>query len=585
MAKHIFVTGGVVSSLGKGLTSASIGMLLERRGLRVRMQKLDPYINVDPGTMSPYQHGEVYVLDDGSETDLDLGHYERFTHGPLTRDSNYTTGQIYLSVIEKERRGEFLGKTVQVIPHVTNEIKACIHKLANARANAEDGDAAADVVITEIGGTVGDIESQPFLEAIRQFAQDVGKENCLFIHLTLVPYLKAAAELKTKPTQHSVGLMRQIGIQPDILICRTERSIDRDDREKIALFCNVPIEAVIEEKDKDFSIYEVPLSLVDNQLDELIVQRLGLRAGSADLSNWRELLRRLRNPRQELSIAVVGKYAEHRDAYKSIYESLDHAAIHHQVQIRVGRIHSEDVEREGPDRLLGGFDGLLVPGGFGERGIEGKVEAIRWARERKVPFLGICLGMQCAAIEFARNVAGLAQASSTEFEKDSPHPIICLLDEQKEITDKGGTMRLGAQPARLLPESHAAMAYGNLEIEERHRHRYEFNNAYRQQFAAHGLRFAGTSPDEKLVEIIEVEDHPWFVAVQFHPEFKSKPTSAHPLFAGFVAAASQRHLTQKSNSGNASSDANLDSPSEPSTLPKHPLIAADKSESADRDAP
>ncbi len=540
MAKHIFVTGGVVSSLGKGLTSASIGMLLERRGLCIRMQKLDPYINVDPGTMSPYQHGEVYVLDDGSETDLDLGHYERFTNSPLTRDSNYTTGQIYLSVIEKERRGEFLGKTVQVIPHVTNEIKACIHKLANHQSP----EAPVDVVITEIGGTVGDIESQPFLEAIRQFAQDVGKENCLFIHLTLVPYLKAAAELKTKPTQHSVGLMRQIGIQPDILVCRTERTISREDREKIALFCNVPIEAVIEEKDKDFSIYEVPLSLVENQLDELIVKRLGLRSGAAELDNWHDLIHRLRNPKQEISVAVVGKYAEHRDAYKSIYESLDHAAIHHQIQIRVGRVHSEDVEREGPDRLLAGYDGLLVPGGFGERGIEGKVEAIRWARERNVPFLGICLGMQCAVIEFARHVVNLEGAHSTEFDKDTRHPVICLLDEQKNITAKGGTMRLGAQEATLQPDSKAALHYASERIFERHRHRFEFNNAYRQQFAAHGLQCTGTSSDDALVEIVEIPGHPWFVAVQFHPEFKSKPTAAHPLFAGFVGAALQRRVSR-----------------------------------------
>ena len=387
MTKHIFVTGGVVSSLGKGLTSASIGMLLEQRGLKVKMQKLDPYINVDPGTMSPYQHGEVYVLDDGSETDLDLGHYERFTNSPLSRDSNYTTGQIYLSVIEKERRGEFLGKTVQVIPHITNEIKQCIKRLQ---------DDSADVVITEIGGTVGDIESQPFLEAIRQFSLDVGKENCLYIHLTLVPYLKAAAELKTKPTQHSVGQLREIGIQPDILICRCERSISREDREKIGLFCNVPLEAVIEERDKDFSIYEVPLSLVDHGLDELIVRRLQLESSTLNLTNWRDLLHRMRNPSHEISIAVVGKYAEHKDAYKSIYEAIDHAGISNLAQIRIGRIRSEDVENEGPERLLSGYDGILVPGGFGERGIEGKVAAIRFARERKIPFFGICLGMQCA---------------------------------------------------------------------------------------------------------------------------------------------------------------------------------------------
>jgi CTP synthase len=537
MTKHIFVTGGVVSSLGKGLTSASIGMLLEQRGLRVRMQKLDPYINVDPGTMSPYQHGEVYVLDDGSETDLDLGHYERFTHSPLTRDSNYTTGQIYQSVINKERRGEFLGKTVQVIPHITNEIKSCIRKLA---------DDDVDVVITEIGGTVGDIESQPFLEAIRQLSLDVGKRNCLYIHLTLVPYLKAAGELKTKPTQHSVGQLRQIGIQPDILICRTERSISREDREKIALFCNVPIEAVIEEKDKDFSIYEVPMSLVENQLDELIVDSLGLPAGTLKLEKWRELLHNLRNPEHEISIALVGKYAQHRDAYKSVYEALDHAGVSRHAQIRIQPIQSESIEQEGPERLLSGYDGLLIPGGFGERGIEGKVEAIRFAREREIPFFGICLGLHCATIEFARNVVGLEGAHSTEFNKDAPHPVICLLDEQKAITDKGGTMRLGAQAAHLAPGSKAAAGYGRPIISERHRHRYEFNNLYRQQFAANGMIVAGTSPDGSLVEIMELTDHPWFVAVQFHPEFKSKPTAAHPLFAGFIGAAVERHLSRGS---------------------------------------
>lgn len=535
MTKHIFVTGGVVSSLGKGLTSASIGMLLERRGLRVRMQKLDPYINVDPGTMSPYQHGEVYVLDDGSETDLDLGHYERFTGGALTRDANYTTGQIYLSVIEKERRGEFLGKTVQVIPHITNEIKSVIHKLAGPDV---------DVVITEIGGTVGDIESQPFLEAIRQFALEVGKENCLYIHLTLVPFLKAAGELKTKPTQHSVGQLRQIGIQPDVLICRTEREISREDREKIGLFCNVPLEAVIEEKDKDFSIYEVPLSLVDHGLDQLIVRKLNFPSHEPELDDWRDLLHRLRNPRHEISIAVVGKYAEHFDAYKSIYESLDHAGMHHNTQVRIGRIHSEAVEREGPERLLSGYDGILVPGGFGERGIEGKVDAIRFARERGIPFFGICLGMQCAVIEFARNVVGLAGAHSTEFNKDTPHPVICLLDEQKQITRKGGTMRLGAHPCRLEPASLAERCYGREEVSERHRHRYEFNNVYRQQFMAHGLSFSGMSPDGALVEIVELPEHPWFLSVQFHPEFKSKPTAAQPLFAGFVGAAVERHAAR-----------------------------------------
>ncbi|MEM9943908.1 MAG: CTP synthase [Planctomycetota bacterium] len=528
MTKHIFVTGGVVSSLGKGLTSASIGMLLEQRGLRVRMQKLDPYINVDPGTMSPYQHGEVYVLDDGSETDLDLGHYERFTNGPLTRQSNYTTGQIYSRVIEKERRGEFLGKTVQVIPHITNEIKRCVSKLAQ-----DD----VDVVITEIGGTVGDIESQPFLEAIRQFAQDIGKENCLYIHLTLVPYLKAAAELKTKPTQHSVGQLRQIGIQPDILICRTERELPSEDRDKIALFCNVPGNAVIEERDKDFSIYEVPLSLVDHGLDELIVKKLSLPKRALDLDRWRELLHRLRNPETEISIAVVGKYAEHKDAYKSIYEAIDHAGIENHAQIRIARIQSEEIEREGPERLLSGYDGILVPGGFGERGTEGKVDAIRWARERKIPFLGICLGMQCAVIEFARNVVGLENANSTEFDKDTPHPVICLLDEQQNITDKGGTMRLGAQASQVSEGSKSLECYVSKEISERHRHRYEFNNVFRSQLEAHGLLVAASSENDSLVEIVEVTDHPWFVAVQFHPEFKSKPTSAHPLFSGFIQAA------------------------------------------------
>ncbi|MCD4728257.1 MAG: CTP synthase, partial [Pirellulales bacterium] len=460
MSKHIFVTGGVVSSLGKGLTSASIGMLLEQRGLRVRMQKLDPYINVDPGTMSPYQHGEVYVLDDGSETDLDLGHYERFTNGPLNRHSNYTTGQIYQSVIEKERRGEFLGQTVQVIPHVTNEIKAALVKPAGPDV---------DVVITEIGGTVGDIESQPFLEAIRQFALDVGKENCLYIHLTLVPYLKAAAELKTKPTQHSVGQLRQIGIQPDILVCRTERSLSHDNRSKIALFCNVPIEAVIEEKDKDFSIYEVPMSLVEHGTDELIVRKLALKAGSLDLDRWHNLLQRLRNPEHEVRIAVVGKYAEHRDAYKSIYEALDHAGVHHRTRIHIDRIHSETIVEEGVERLLADMDGILVPGGFGERGIEGKVDAVHFARSKGVPFFGICLGLQCAVAEFARNVVGLEMANSSEFDTETAHSVICLLDDQKKITDKGGTMRLGTQPAKLTPGSKAAACYGTEEVSERHR--------------------------------------------------------------------------------------------------------------------
>lgn len=538
MTKHIFVTGGVVSSLGKGLTSASIGMLLEQRGLRVKMQKLDPYINVDPGTMSPYQHGEVYVLDDGSETDLDLGHYERFTSGVLTRDCNYTTGQIYQSVIDKERNGHFLGKTVQVIPHITNEIKSVIKRM---------GGDDVDVVITEIGGTVGDIESLPFLEAIRQFSIDVGKENCLYLHLTLVPYLKAADELKTKPTQHSVGQLREIGIQPDILVCRCEHSISQEDKEKIALFCNVSTEAVIEEKDKDFSIYEVPLSLVDNKIDELIVDKLGLSNASTelDITPWTNLIHRLRNPRHEISIAVVGKYAEHKDAYKSIYESIDHAGIANETQIRIGRIQSADIEREGAEKLLSGYQGILIPGGFGDRGIEGKVESIKYARERGIPFFGICLGMQCAVIEYGRHVLGLTGAHSSEFNKDTPHPVICLLDEQQNITQMGGTMRLGSQPATLMADSKAEAAYGQQSIEERHRHRYEFNNEYRTQFEDGGMVFSGTRPDGGLVEIIEVPTHPWFLAVQFHPEFKSKPLQAHPLFSGFVGAAVQ--LKQNKN--------------------------------------
>ena len=536
MTKHIFVTGGVVSSLGKGLTSASIGMLLERSGLSVRMQKLDPYINVDPGTMSPYQHGEVYVLDDGSETDLDLGHYERFTNSPLSRQSNFTTGQIYLSVIEKERRGEFLGKTVQVIPHITNEIKQCIFDLGRP----DEGGEKVDVVITEIGGTVGDIESQPFLEAIRQFSLDHGKENCLYIHLTLVPYLKAAGELKTKPTQHSVGLLRQIGIQPDLLICRSEREIPSEEKDKIALFCNLPKDSVIEEQDKDFSIYEVPLSLVEHGLHSQIISKLGLTPMTPDVDDWHDILHRLRNPKTEISIAVVGKYAEHKDAYKSIYEAIDHAGIEHQAQIRIGRIQSEEVEREGPERLLAGYHGILVPGGFGERGVEGKVEAIRWARERKIPFLGICLGMQTAVIEFARNVVGLENANSSEFDKDAKHPVICLLDEQRNVTDKGGTMRLGAQDSAVRPGSVTHTCYQSDQIHERHRHRYEFNNQYRQQMEANGLVIAATSKEDSLVEVVEVKDHPWFVAVQYHPEFKSKPTKSHPLFAGFVKAATEK---------------------------------------------
>jgi CTP synthase len=540
--KHIFVTGGVVSSLGKGLTCASIGMLLERRGLRVRLQKFDPYINVDPGTMSPFQHGEVYVLDDGAETDLDLGHYERFTNAPLSRDCNFTTGKIYRSVIEKERHGDYLGRTVQVIPHVTDEIKAAVRKLAT-----DD----VDVVITEIGGTVGDIEGMPFLEAIRQFALDVGKQNCLYIHLTLVPYLKAAKEAKTKPTQTTVRELRAIGIQPDILICRTERELAQDEAEKIALFSNVEKRAVIEERDKEFSIYEVPLSLVNNKLDELIVEKLNLRARPLEIGDWRQLLQRILHPGHEVTVAVVGKYIKHHDAYKSVYEALDHAGISLDARVLVRKVEAEEIEREGAERVLSGMDGILVPGGFGERGIAGKIETIRFVRERGVPFFGICLGLQCAAIEFARNVIGLADANSTEIDRNCPYPVVCLLDEQYDITHLGGTMRLGSYPCLLTEGSRAHQAYGRLEVHERHRHRYEFNNQFRQQFAAHGMIVSGTSPDGKLVEVMELRDHPWFVAVQCHPEFKSKPTKAHPLFRGFIQASLARREGKKAEASRA----------------------------------
>ena len=536
MSKHIFVTGGVVSSLGKGLTSAAIGLLLERRGLRVRMQKLDPYLNIDPGTMSPYQHGEVYVLDDGAETDLDLGHYERFTNSELSRDSNCTTGRIYLSVINKERRGEYLGKTVQVVPHVTNEIKLAIRKLASPDV---------DVVITELGGTVGDIEGLPFLEAIRQIPLDVGRQNCLFVHLTLVPFLKAAGEAKTKPTQHSVGQLRQIGIQPDVLIVRTERELGRENAEKIALFCNVEKNAVIEEPDKEFSIYEVPLGLVENGLDQLIVDRLGLKAGPIDMSEWQYLLHKVRNPEHEVTIAVVGKYIQHKDAYKSIYESLDHAGIANSARVIVKRVEAEELERGDPQSVLGGVDGILVPGGFGMRGIEGKIDAIRHARKSEVPFFGICLGMQCAVIEFARNVLRLENANSTEFAADTPHPVICLLNDQRVVVDKGGTMRLGSQVCVLDPGSRAAACYSAPQIRERHRHRYEFNPLYREKFARAGLKITGTSPDGGLAEIVELTDHPFFLAVQYPPEFLSKPNRAHPLFVGFIEAALAHQQQQR----------------------------------------
>ena len=534
--KHIFVTGGVVSSLGKGLTCASIGMLLEHRGLRVRLQKFDPYLNVDPGTMSPYQHGEVYVLDDGAETDLDLGHYERFTNAPLSRDCNFTTGKIYQSVIEKERRGDYLGKTVQVIPHVTDEIKAAVRKLA-----APD----VDVVITEIGGTVGDIEGLPFLEAIRQFALDVGKQNCLYIHLTLIPYLKAAGEAKTKPTQHSVGQLRQIGIQPDILVCRTEREMTKDMADKIALFCNVEPAAVIEERDKTASIYEVPMSLTENRLDELIVEKLRLPAKELAIDDWRAMLQRVLNPVHEIQIAVVGKYIKYHDAYKSVYESLAHAGIAWQSRVAVRKVEAEDVEREGAEVILSGMDGVLVPGGFGHRGIAGKVEAIRYAREKGMPFFGICLGLQCAVIEFARNVVGLEGADSTEIDHDCATPSSVCSTASTPSRPRAARCGWGRIRCELAEGSRAQAAYGSPLVHERHRHRYEFNNQYRQQFAANGMAFSGLSPDGKLVEVIELPAHPWFVAVQCHPEFQSKPTRPHPLFRGFVKAALERRERKK----------------------------------------
>ena len=537
MTKHIFVTGGVVSSLGKGLTSASIGTILERRGLKVRMQKLDPYINVDPGTMSPFQHGEVYVLDDGAETDLDLGHYERFTNSPLTRDSNFTSGRIYLKVIQKERDGKYLGKTVQVVPHITDEIKAAIRGLSGPDV---------DVVITELGGTVGDIEGLPFFEAIRQMPLDIGRENCLFVHLTLVPYLKAAKELKTKPTQHSVQQLRQIGIQPDILIVRTERDLGQENADKIALFCNLEKRAVIEEKDKEFSIYEVPSGLVEYGLDKLILEKLHLlQAGPSGMEDWDDLVHRIKNPKHDVNIAVVGKYIEHRDAYKSIYEALDHAGFSHSTRVIVKRIEAEQLERQEAASVLAGIDGLLVPGGFGHRGIEGKIQAVRYAREHQIPFFGICLGMQVAVIEYGRHQLGLDDANSTEFDTATPHPVICLLEEQRGIETKGASMRLGAQPCNLAEGSLLAKTYGKSQVSERHRHRYEFNPDYREQFQSGGMSLSGVSPNGKLVEAIELPGHPWFAAVQFHPEFKSKPHHPHPLFHGFIEAALKRHQSRK----------------------------------------
>ena len=527
MIKLIFVTGGVVSSIGKGISVASIGRMLKSRGVSVSVLKLDPYLNVDPGTMSPYQHGEVYVTEDGTETDLDLGHYERFTNAKLTRDSNYTTGKIYNEVISKERRGDYLGSTVQVIPHITDEIKRCI-------GNMDDGE--ADVIISELGGTVGDIEGQPFLEAIRQFGLEKGRENVMFIHLTLLPYLSASGEVKTKPTQHSVGKLREIGILPDILVCRTEKEMEDDHRRKIALFCNVPVDAVIEERDVDHSIYEVPMVLREQKLDSQILSHLELPEGSGDLTEWKEMVDTVCNLTKTTEVTVVGKYIELTDAYKSIYEALTHAGIAHNVDVKFRKVSSEAVEKEGVEALLGGSQAILVPGGFGDRGIEGKISAIRYARENSIPFFGICLGMQCACIEFGRNIMGLEGAHSSEFDKATPHPVIDLMADQNDVTEKGGTMRLGAYPCDLAAGTIAKNAYGEDLIHERHRHRYEFNNSYRQQFEDAGGVFSGLSPDGNLVEIFELPDHPWFVSCQFHPEFQSRPVSAHPLFRDFVRA-------------------------------------------------
>ena len=529
MTKFIFVTGGVVSSLGKGLTSAAIGWMLERMGLRVSMQKLDPYINVDPGTMSPFQHGEVYVTDDGTEADLDLGHYERFTHAQLTQDSNFTTGKIYRSVIQKERRGDYLGRTVQVIPHITDEIKMAIQK------GAADN---PDVAITEIGGTVGDIESLPFLEAIRQFSLDRGHENCLFIHLTLLPYLRASGEMKTKPTQQSVGKLREIGIQPHILVCRTEQPMTEEMADKISLFCNVPKKAVIEERDVDFSIYEVPINLMKAQLHTQIFERLNLVAKSEpNIDDWHAMLDRVKNPKHEVEIAVAGKYIELHDAYKSIYESLQHGGNHHACKVKLRKVSAEQLASEGADDLLKGVDGILVPGGFGERGFEGKIATIRYARVNKIPFLGICYGMQAAVVEYARTELGITDAITSEYDADAPNPVINLMEEQKAVSDLGGTMRLGAFDCKLKPGTLSHKAYGTEMISERHRHRYEFNNAYRNQLEEAGLILAGVNPKLDLVEIIEVPNHPWFVGVQYHPEFKTQPLTPHPLFRDFIAAA------------------------------------------------
>ncbi len=534
--KYLFVTGGVVSSLGKGLTAAALGTLLENRGLKVALQKFDPYLNVDPGTMSPYQHGEVYVLDDGAETDLDLGHYERFTNVKLTRFNNLTSGQVYQTVLNNEREGRYLGKTVQVIPHVTDEIQNRIHQIAEQ--------SKADVLITEIGGTTGDIEGLPFLEAIREFALEAGHGNVVFMHVTYVPFIKAAGELKTKPTQQSVAKLREIGIAPHILVCRCEKPLDKELRQKISLFCNVPFEAVIEEKDVDHSIYEVPLMLQRERLDDLVCRLLHLDTPVANMAHWQEIIRKLIAPQHRVRIGVVGKYIELQDAYKSVYEAVIHGGVANDCGVEIVKVDAEEIEREGPDKILKGLGGVLVPGGFGERGIEGKIIAARHARENKVPYLGLCLGMQIATIEFARHVLKLENAHSTEFAPDTPHPVICLLDAQKKVTKMGGTMRLGAQPCQLVMGSLAAKLYGAFVVNERHRHRYEFNNAYRDKYEKAEFVFSGTSPDGKLVEVIELPDHPFFIASQFHPEFRSKPHQPHPLFKGFIAAA-HAHIHQR----------------------------------------
>lgn len=525
--KYIFVTGGVVSSLGKGLTSAALGALLEQRGLKVRLQKFDPYLNVDPGTMSPFQHGEVYVLNDGAETDLDLGHYERFTSGELSRLNNLTSGKVYETVLAKERRGDYLGATVQVIPHVTNVIKERIY---------EGGGNDVDVLITELGGTVGDIEGLPFLEAMRQFALENGRDDVLFLHCTLLPYLKAAGELKTKPSQQSVAKMREIGIQPDILVCRTEEPMTNEMRAKLSLFCNVPVKAVIEEMDVETSIYELPLALKAENIDDLVIDHLKLDAPDNDMQVWHDVVRRLKAPSHKVEIGVVGKYIELQDAYKSVYESIVHAGIANDANVRIVRIDAEDIEND-PAKYLATLDGILIPGGFGDRGTEGKIAAARFARENGIPYFGLCLGMQIAVIEYARNVAMLEDANSTEFDSKTPHPVIDIMEDQKDLTTKGGNMRLGACPCRLSEDSFSIHAYGTADIQERHRHRYEFNNAYRDQLKDAGLGIAGINPERDLVEIVEIADHPWYVGVQFHPEFKSKPNAAHPLFANFIAAA------------------------------------------------